>query len=163
MKKITAIQKITPFLWFNREAEQAATFYTSIFKNSRIIQVTRYGDAGPGKKESVMTVAFQLEGQAFTALNGGPAFKISPAISFVVSCETQKEIDSFWDKLSKGGKKIECGWVTDKFGVSWQIVPSILPQLINMDEPERTNRVMEALMKMRKLDLKKLKAAYAGK
>jgi predicted 3-demethylubiquinone-9 3-methyltransferase (glyoxalase superfamily) len=163
MKKITPAQKITPFLWFNREAEEAATFYTSVFKRSRILQVTRYGDAGPGKKGSVMTIAFELDGQAFTALNGGPTFKISPAISFVVYCDTQKEIDSFWDKLSKGGKKIECGWLTDKFGVSWQIVPSILTELIDMTKPEGTDRVMSALLKMRKLDVKKLKAAYADK
>ncbi len=152
------MQKITPFLWFDNKAEEAAQFYTSIFKNSKILNVSRYGDAGPGPKGSVMVVNFQLEGQQFTALNGGPLFKFSEAFSFVVSCETQKEIDEYWSKLtSGGGKESECGWLKDKFGFSWQIVPTALGRL--MSDPNKANGVMQALLQMKKLDIAKLEAA----
>src|SRR5437667_6696349 len=124
------MQKITPFLWFDNNAEEAAKFYTSVFKNSKILKVARYGDAGPGPKGSVMTVSFQIEGPQFIALNGGPQFKFTEAVSFVVNCETQKEVDEFWEKLSAGGEKGPCGWLKDKFGLSWQVVPTILDKLI---------------------------------
>ena len=124
------MQKITPFLWFNNNAEDAVNFYTSIFKNSKVGTVTRYGDAGPGPKGSVMTASFQIEGQEFVALNGGPVYQFTPAISFVVNCETQAEVDYYWDKLSAGGREVQCGWVTDKFGVSWQVVPAILVDIV---------------------------------
>jgi predicted 3-demethylubiquinone-9 3-methyltransferase (glyoxalase superfamily) len=156
------MQKITPFLWFDNNAEEAAQFYTSIFKNSKILNVSRYGDAGPGPKGSAMVVTFQLEGQHFTALNGGPQFKFSEAFSFVVNCETQKEIDEYWTKLtSGGGKESECGWLKDKFGFSWQIVPTALSKL--MSDPKKANRVMEALLQMKKLDIAKLEEAAEGK
>lgn len=153
-----ASQKITPFLWFDTQAEEAANFYTSVFKNSRILHVSRYGDAGPGPKGSAMVVNFQLAGQEFTALNGGPRFKFSEAFSFVVNCENQQEIDDYWTKLTAGGgQESMCGWLKDKFGFSWQIVPTELGKL--MSNPQKANRVMEALLKMRKLDLAALKAA----
>jgi len=156
------MQKITPFLWFDNNAEAAAQFYTSIFKNSKILNVSRYGDAGPGPKGSVMVVNFQLEGQQFTALNGGPLFKFSEAFSFVVNCETQKEIDEYWSKLtSGGGKESECGWLKDKFGFSWQIVPAALGKLLS--DPKKANRVMQAVLQMKKLDIAKLEDAAAGK
>jgi predicted 3-demethylubiquinone-9 3-methyltransferase (glyoxalase superfamily) len=154
------MQKITPFLWFNNEAEEAVNFYTSIFKNSKIVHVTRYSEsasqAAHMPSNSVMTVAFQLEGQNYTAINGGPAFKFTEAISFVINCETQKEIDFYWDKLSEGGdpRSQQCGWLKDKFGLSWQVVPSVLGEL--MGEPSKSERVMQALLKMKKLDLKTL-------
>ncbi len=155
------MQKITPFLWFDNNAEQAAQFYTSIFKNSKILNVSRYGDGGPGPKGSVMVVNFQLEGQQFTALNGGPLFKFSEAFSFVVNCETQKEIDEYWNKLtSGGGKESECGWLKDRFGFSWQIVPTALGRL--MSDPKKANRVMQALLQMKKLDIAKLEEAAEG-
>ena len=155
------MQKITPFLWFDNNAEQAAQFYTSIFKNSKILNVSRYGDGGPGPKGSVMVVNFQLEGQQFTALNGGPLFKFSEAFSFVVNCETQKEIDEYWNKLtSGGGKESECGWLKDKFGFSWQIVPTALGRLLS--DPKKANRVMQALLQMKKLDIAKLEEAAEG-
>jgi predicted 3-demethylubiquinone-9 3-methyltransferase (glyoxalase superfamily) len=154
------MQKITPFLWFNNQAVEAANFYTSIFKNSKIGNVSRYGDEGPGPKGNVMVVPFQLNGQEFLALNGGPQFTFSPAISFVVNCETQEEIDSFWDKLSDGGEKIQCGWLKDKYGVSWQIVPTILGKLMQDKDSEKSRRVMQAMLKMTKLDIKILKQAY---
>jgi len=153
------MSKITPFLWFNGRAEEAMNFYTSIFKNSKVGTVTRYGDAGPGPKGSVMTANFELDGQPFVALNGGPEYSFTPAISFVVNCDTQQEIDEFWDKLSAGGREVQCGWLTDKFGVSWQIVPKALSQL--MSGPN-ANRVMGALLKMKKLDIAQLKAAAAA-
>jgi predicted 3-demethylubiquinone-9 3-methyltransferase (glyoxalase superfamily) len=154
------MQKITPFLWFDNEAEEAARFYTSIFKNSKILNVSRYGDAGPGPKGSVMVVNFQLAGQEFTALNGGPLFKFSEAFSFVVNCENQQEIDEYWSKLtSGGGAESMCGWLKDKFGFSWQIVPTVLGKLMEDKDPKRANRVMQALLKMQKLDIAKLKAA----
>jgi len=156
------MQKITPFLWFDGNAEEAALFYTSIFKDSKILNVSRYGDAGPGTKGAVMVVSFQLEGQQFTALNGGPLFKFSEAFSFVVNCETQKEIDEYWNKLtSGGGKESQCGWLKDKFGFSWQIVPAALGKLMSGD-PQKANRVMQALLQMKKFDIATLEEAAAG-
>src|SRR5438270_6336218 len=156
--KIT--QKITPFLWFDTQAEEAANLYVSIFKNSKVNAVTRYGESGPGPKGSVMTVAFELDGEQFTALNAGPQFPFTEAVSFVVNCETQEEVDYFWEKLSAGGKKVECGWLKDKFGLSWQIVPTEFFEMISNATPEQSDRVMRALMQMEKLDLAKLKQAY---
>ena len=157
-------QKITPFLWFDNQAEAAAQFYTSIFKNSKILHVSRYGDAGPGPKGSVMVVNFQLAGQEFTALNGGPLFKFSEAFSFVVNCENQQEIDEYWSKLtSGGGEESMCGWLKDKFGFSWQIVPTVLGKLMSDKDPQKANGVMQALLKMKKLDIAKLQAAADGK
>ena len=153
------IQRITPFLWFDNQAEEAAKFYTSIFKNSKVKSVTRYGDAGPGPKGSVMTVAFELEGQEFVALNGGPQFKFTEATSFVVNCETQAEVDEFWEKLSKGGQEVECGWLKDKYGLSWQVTPTILPELLQSQDPEKSQRVMKAMMQMKKIDIARLKEA----
>jgi predicted 3-demethylubiquinone-9 3-methyltransferase (glyoxalase superfamily) len=155
------MQKITPFLWFDNNAEDAANFYISIFKNSRVLNVARYGDAGPGAKGTVVTAEFELDGQKFIALNGGPQFKFNEAVSFVVNCETQEEIDYFWEKLSAGGKKLECGWLKDKYGLSWQVVPTILGELMTGDA-ERSNRVMQALQQMQKLDIELLKRAYEG-
>ena len=152
--------KISPFLWFESKAEEAANFYVSIFKNSRINGVSRYGDEGLGEAGSVMVVKFQLEGQEFLALNGGPTFKITPAISFVVDCETQQEVDEFWEKLSAGGEASQCGWLTDKFGLSWQIVPSILGELMQHEDIEKSGRVMKAMLQMEKLDIQKLQQAY---
>lgn len=155
-------QKITPFLWFDNQAEEAAQFYTSIFKNSKILQVSRYGDAGPGPKGSVMVVNFQLAGQEFTALNGGPRFTFSEAFSFVVHCENQKEIDEYWSRLTAdGGQESMCGWLKDKFGFSWQIVPAEIGKLMSNQDPQKAGRVMAALLKMRKLDIAELKAAAA--
>ena len=152
------MQKISPFLWFNTQAEEAANFYVSIFKNSKITGISRYGDAGPGPKGSVMVVNFQLNGEDFMALNGGPQFTFSEAVSFVVKCETQAEIDTFWEKLSQGGKTNVCGWLKDKFGLSWQVVPAQLSDLMTGD-PVRANRVMQAIMKMTKLDIAALEKA----
>lgn len=154
------MQKITPFLWYDGQAEEAVNFYVSIFKNSKVISFARYGDAGPGPKGSVMTAAFQLEGQDFVALNGGPQYKFTPAISFVVSCETQAEVDELWEKLSAGGRKDRCAWLTDKFGVSWQIVPTILSKLLQDKDPEKVKRVMQAMLQMDKIDISRLKQAY---
>lgn len=160
------MQKITPFFWFDDQAEAAVKFYTSIFKNSKILKVARYGESGAKasgrKKGSVMTVAFRLNGQEFVALNGGPIFKFTEAISFVVNCKTQAELDHFWKKLSAGGKKIQCGWLKDKYGISWQIVPEALGKLMSAKDPAKSQRVMEAMLKMVKPDIKKLKAAYEG-
>ena len=153
-------QKITPFLWFDNQAEAAVNFYTSIFKNSKALGVSRYGEAGPRPKGSVMTIAFELAGQEFIALNGGPQFKFTEAISFVVNCETQEEVDEFWEKLSEGGKKIQCGWLKDKYGVSWQIVPTILGELMQSGDSARSQRVMQALLQMTKIDIEGLKKAY---
>ena len=153
------MQKITPFLWFDNQAEEAAKFYTSIFKNSKIGKIARYGDAGPGSKGSVMIVEFQLEGQEFVALNGGPLFKFTEAISFVVNCKTQAEVDKFWKKLSAGGKEVQCGWLKDKYGLSWQIVPTVLGELVSDKDAAKSQRVMQAMLKMVKLDIKKLKQA----
>ena len=150
-------QKITPFLWFDNNAEEAMNFYVSVFNNSKISTVTRYGDTGPGPKGSVLTAAFELEGQKFVALNGGPRFKFTEAISFVISCETQEEIDYFWDKLtSNGGQESMCGWLKDRFGLSWQVVPAELGSLLT---GERSNQVMQAIMQMKKLDLSTLRQA----
>ena len=156
-------QKITTFLWFDNQAEEAINFYVSIFKNSRVGDIVRYGDTGPGPKGQVMTAEFQIEGQQFTALNGGPHFKFTEAISLVVNCDTQEEVDKLWEKLSEGGQKVQCGWLKDKFGLSWQIVPTILKDLLKDKDPAKTNRVMQAVMKMTKLDIAQLKAAYEGK
>jgi predicted 3-demethylubiquinone-9 3-methyltransferase (glyoxalase superfamily) len=154
------IQKITPFLWFDHQAEEAANFYTSIFGNSRVTAVTRYGEAGPGPKGSVMTVAFQLAGQPFVALNGGPVFKFTEAISFVVNCETQQEVDEVWEKLSEGGTEVQCGWLKDRYGLSWQIVPTVLPQMLQDKDGERSQRVMKAMLQMKKIDIADLQRAY---
>jgi predicted 3-demethylubiquinone-9 3-methyltransferase (glyoxalase superfamily) len=157
------MQKITPFLWFNDNAEEAMNLYISIFKNSKVLNVARYGEAGPGANGTVMTATFQLDGQEFVALNGGPHFKFTEAISFVVYCETQEEVDKFWEKLSEGGEKSRCGWLKDKYGLSWQIVPTVLAELYKDKDAEKTKRVMEAMLKMDKLDIKTLKQAYEGK
>ena len=153
------MQKITPFLWFDNNAEEAVQFYTSIFKDSKILGTSRYGDAGPGPKGTVMTMKFELNGQEFIALNGGPHFKFTEAISFVVNCETQKEIDEYWAKLTVGGKEVQCGWLKDKYGLSWQIVPTILGQLMQNKDPEKVKRVTQAFMKMVKMDIETLKRA----
>lgn len=152
-------QKITTFLWFDKNAEEAVNFYVSIFKNSSIRRTAHYGDSEAGPKGSVMTIDFQLDGQEFTALNGGPHFKFNEAISQVVHCNTQEEVDYFWEKLSAGGEIVECGWLKDKFGLAWQIVPDVLLDLIQDDDPQRRDRVMKAMMKMKKLDIAKLKQA----
>jgi len=161
------MQKITPFLWFNDQAEEAVKFYTSIFKNSRIGKIARYDKAGEkaaGRPAgSVMTVEFQLEGQEFLALNGGPHFKFTEAISFVVNCKTQAEVNRFWKKLSAGGQEVQCGWLKDKYGLSWQIVPTVLGGLLSNKDAAKSQRVMEAMLKMVKLDIKKLKQAAKGK
>lgn len=158
------MQKITPFLWFNTEAEEAVKFYLSIFKPSKIVKVARYGEAAAkasGRpKDSVMTIEFELAGQRFVALNGGPHFKFTEAISFVVHCRTQAELNRFWKRLSAGGKAIQCGWLKDKYGVAWQIVPANLGELLGSADPAKTQRVMLALLKMKKLDINKLKAAH---
>jgi predicted 3-demethylubiquinone-9 3-methyltransferase (glyoxalase superfamily) len=157
--KIVKTQKITPFLWFDTQAEEAAKFYVSLFKNSKILKVVRYGKAGPGREGTVMLVSFQLAGQKFTALNGGPQFTFSLATSFVVDCVTQKETDWFWEKLSQGGEKSQCGWLKDKYGLSWQVVPSALPKLLNDPDPVKSQRVMTAMMKMGKIEIEVLKKA----
>ncbi len=158
------MQKLTPFLWFDDKAEEAVSFYTSIFKNSKIMSIARYGDAGAevsGRpKGTVMTVAFQLEGQEFVALNGGPQFKFTEAISFVVNCQTQEEIDEYWKKLSAGGQEVQCGWLKDKYGLSWQIVPTILGEMLSDPDPKKAERVMKAMLQMKKIDIKSLKQAY---
>lgn len=155
-----AIQKITPCLWFDSNAEDAVNHYISIFKNGRILDIAHYGEAGPGPKDSVLTIRFELAGQKFIALNGGPIFKFTEAISLSVDCQTQDEIDDLWEKLSAGGAKSQCGWVKDKFGLSWQIVPSALPALLTDPDPAKSNRVMAALLKMTKLDMALLQQAY---
>jgi predicted 3-demethylubiquinone-9 3-methyltransferase (glyoxalase superfamily) len=158
--------RITPFLWFDTQAEEAALFYTSIFKNSRINEISRYGKAGRethGKDAgSVMTVAFELEGQSLVALNGGPHFKFNEAVSFQITCETQDEIDYFWSKLSDGGRESQCGWLKDKFGLCWQVVPAILPHLLTDDDGAKSERAMSALLQMKKLDIASLQRAHAG-
>ena len=166
------MQKITPFLWFDNQAEEAATFYTSIFKNSfgsaqdksKVVNVARYGEAGAkasGRpKGTAMTVAFQLDGQEFVALNGGPHFKFTEAISFVVNCQTQEEVDYYWEKLSQGGQEIQCGWLKDKYGLSWQIVPTVLGEMMTDKDAQKSERVMQAMLQMKKLDIKTLKQAY---
>jgi predicted 3-demethylubiquinone-9 3-methyltransferase (glyoxalase superfamily) len=157
------MQKITPFLWFDNQAEEAANFYVSIFKNSKILSISRYGEAGPGPKGGAMTVVFQLDGEEFIALNGGPLFKFTEAISFVVNCETQQEVDEFWEKLSQDGEESRCGWLKDKYGLSWQIVPTVLGKMMNDPDPQKSKRVMEAMLKMKKIVIDDLKRAYEGK
>ena len=153
--------RITPFLWFDSQAEEAANFYVSVFSNSRIREIVRYGDAGPGPAGSVMTVAFELDGLPFTALNGGPLFKFNESISFVVNCETQAQIDALWEALSAGGQQDRCGWLKDRFGLSWQVVPTVLPQLLGHPDPMKAERAMQAMLKMRKLDIAALQQAHA--
>ena len=162
------MQKITPFLWFDNQAEEAVKFYTSIFKDSKIGKITRYGEAGEkvaGRPSgSVITIEFEVEGQKFTALNGGPQFKFNESISFVVNCGTQEEVDYFWDKLTAdGGQESQCGWLKDKFGLSWQIVPTVLIDMLHDKDSRKSEHVMQAMLQMQKIDIKKLKAAYAGK
>lgn len=156
------MQKITTFLWFNDNAEEAANFYTSIFKDSKITSIARYGDAGPGPKGSVMMVEFELNGQKFLGLNGGPHFTFTEAISLMVNCENQEEVDELWEKLSAGGQKSQCGWLKDKYGLSWQITPIALMQMQKDKDPEKARRVMEAMMRMSKIDIPTLERAYRG-
>ena len=156
------MQKITPFLWYDGRAEEAANFYTSIFKNSKVLNVVRNGDAGPGPKGSVMLVTFELEGQRFMELNGGPEYTFSPAISLFVDCETQAEVDELWDKLSAGGSEVQCGWLKDKFGLSWQIIPRALMELMQDKDPVKSQRVFKAMLQMTKIDVEGLKRAYRG-
>ena len=155
-------QKITPFLWFDNQAEEAMSFYVSIFKNSKAGTITRYGETGPGAKGSVMTVNFTLDGQEFVGLNGGPQFPFTEAVSFMVNCESQEEVDYFWEKLSAGGKEVQCGWLQDKFGLSWQIVPAEFFEMISKGTQEQQDRGRKAMMEMVKMDLAKLKQAYNG-
>jgi predicted 3-demethylubiquinone-9 3-methyltransferase (glyoxalase superfamily) len=155
-------QKITTFLWFDNNAEEAVNFYVSVFKNSKVLNTLRYSDVGPGPKGSVMTIDFELDGQRFTALNGGPTFKFTEAISLVVHCETQEEIDYFWEKLSEGGQQVQCGWLKDKYGLSWQVVPKILADLLKGGESGKPERVMRAIMQMKKLDIEDLQKAAEG-
>ena len=154
------MQKITPFLWFDGNAEEAMNLYVSVFKNSKVVSVTRYGEAGPGPKGTVMSATFELEGQQFYALNGGPQYKFTPAISLFVSCETQKEVDQLWDKLSANGHKDRCGWLQDKYGLSWQIIPSVLGKMLADKNPRKSQSVMKAMLQMDKIDFAKLKQAY---
>ena len=162
------MQKITPFLWFDRQAEEAAKFYTSVFKNSKVGKILRYDEASAkaaGRPVgSVLTIEFEIEGQKFTALNGGPDFKFNESISFVVNCDTQKEVDYFWEKLTAdGGQESQCGWLKDKFGVSWQVTPTVLIEMLHDKDAKKSERVMNAMMQMQKIDIEKLQAAYAGK
>ncbi len=152
--------KISPFLWFDRQAEEAANFYIKIFKNSKILNITRYGEAGPGPKGSVMTIEFTLDGQEFITLNGGPHFKFNEAISFSVDCKTQEEVDLYWAKLSEGGEEQPCGWLKDKFGLSWQVNPTILGEMLGDPDPQKAERVTEAMLKMKKIDIAALKKDY---
>ncbi|MGC3982963.1 MAG: VOC family protein [Steroidobacteraceae bacterium] len=153
------MQKITPFLWFDNQAEQAMNFYLSVFKDSKPLKLARYGDAGPGPKGTVMTASFELNGQEFVAINGGPHLQITPGISFVINCNTQEEINYYWDKLGNGGQIQQCGWLTDKYGVTWQVVPTLLSELVSGADAERAQRVMRVMMKMIKLDIKALQQA----
>ena len=154
------MQKITPFLWFDGKAEEAMNFYISIFKDSKIVSVTRYGEAGPGPKGTVMTAKFELNGQEFVALNGGPQFTFTEAISFVVNCETQQEVDELWEKLSAGGQKSRCGWLKDKYGLSWQVVPTALVEMLQDKDPKKSTSVMQAMLQMDKIDIETLRRAY---
>ena len=156
------MQKISPFLWFDGNAEEAVNFYVSIFKDSKVLNISRYGEAGPGPKGSVMSATFQLHGQEFIALNGGPHFKFTPAISFFVHCQTQAEVDELWEKLSAGGRKDRCGWLTDKYGLSWQIVPDVLGKMLNDPDKEKSKRVMTAMLQMDKIEIRRLEQAYGG-
>jgi len=157
------MQKITPFLWFDDNAEEAVAFYTSIFEKSRTVSVSRYGDAGPGPKGRVMVMKFEIEGQEFVALNGGPQFHFTEAVSFVVNCKDQKDVDDYWDRLSAGGQTSQCGWLKDRFGLSWQIVPDALGKMLGDKDPAKAQRVMKAMLRMTKIDIEELKAAYDGK
>jgi predicted 3-demethylubiquinone-9 3-methyltransferase (glyoxalase superfamily) len=154
------MKKITPFLWFNGKAEEAMNFYVSVFKNSKVLGVTRYGEAGPGPKGAVMTANFELNGQEFVALNGGPQFTFSPAISFVAHCESQQEVDELWGKLSEGGREDQCGWVTDKYGLTWQVIPVALIQMLSDKDARKSKSVMQAMLQMKKIDIPTLKRAY---
>ena len=154
------MQKITPFLWFDGKAEEAMNFYVSVFNNSKVVRVTRYGEGGPGPKGTVMSATFELDGQQFYALNGGPQFTFTPAISLFVNCETQQEVDELWEKLSEGGKKERCGWLKDKYGLSWQIIPSALGKLLGDKDSAKANRVMMAMLQMDKIDIQRLQQAY---
>lgn len=154
------MQKITPFLWFDHQAEEAVDFYVSIFKNSQIDSIARYGQDGPGPEGSVMTIAFQLEGQDFVALNGGPVFTFTPAVSFYVACQSQEEVDYFWEKLSAGGVQDQCGWLKDRYGLSWQIVPTALVEMLQDPDPEKARRVMGAMLQMSKIVIADLRLAY---
>jgi predicted 3-demethylubiquinone-9 3-methyltransferase (glyoxalase superfamily) len=156
------MKKITPWLWFDTEAEEAATFYTSVFKNSKILSVDRFGEGGYVEAGSVMTVAFELDGQEFVGLNGRPAFTFNESVSFMVSCDSQDEVDDYWDRLTEGGEESQCGWLKDRFGVSWQVVPTGMAELFADPDKERARRAMEAMLKMRKLDLAALQAAADG-
>jgi predicted 3-demethylubiquinone-9 3-methyltransferase (glyoxalase superfamily) len=157
------IRKITPFLWFDDKAEEAMNFYCSVFKNSKKGSVMRYGEAGPGPEGSVLSVTFELEGQEFMALNAGPQFSFTPAISFFVNCETQDEVDYFWEKLSEGGRKDQCGWLQDKYGLSWQIVPSVLGRFLSDPDAAKSQRAMKAMLQMKKLDVEALTRAFEGR
>jgi predicted 3-demethylubiquinone-9 3-methyltransferase (glyoxalase superfamily) len=161
-RKDDAMQKINPFLWFDTQGEDAARFYTSVFPNSKIGEIARYGSAGPRPEGTVMTVSFELDGQRFVALNGGPEFTFSEAVSFLVNCDTQDEVDSYWSALSEGGEEGPCGWLKDKFGLSWQIVPNRLPELLADPDRERAQRVMEAMLKMKKIEVDELERAAAA-
>ena len=154
------MQKITPFLWFDNQAEEAVNFYVSIFKNSKIVSLTRYGETGPGPKGQVMSVNFELDGQAFMALNGGPLFKFTEAISLFVNCTSQAEVDELWEKLGSGGTIQQCGWLKDKYGLSWQIIPTVLMQLLGDKNPSKSQAVMKAMLQMRKLEIGALQQAY---
>ncbi|WP_018182704.1 VOC family protein [Kaistia granuli] len=156
------MQKITPFLWFDGQAEEAANFYVSVFRNGKLGHVSRYGETGPGPAGSVMVASFEIEGLTFTALNGGPHFKFTPAVSFVIDCKSQDEVDYFWEKLGEGGRADQCGWLQDKFGLSWQVIPTVLIELLGDPDPAKAQRVMGAMMQMTKIDIAKLREAHAG-
>ena len=153
------IQKITPFLWFDNQAEEAMNFYVSIFKDSKVLSISRYGEGAPLPAGTVMTASFQIEGQQFTALNGGPVFSFTPAISFVIHCSTQEEVDHYWETLTEGGEEVQCGWLKDKFGVSWQVVPEVLGRLLNNPDPNKAQRAMQAMFTMKKIDISQLQEA----
>jgi predicted 3-demethylubiquinone-9 3-methyltransferase (glyoxalase superfamily) len=157
------MQKIDPFLWFDNQAEEAANFYVSLFKNSKMLNVARYGEAGPGPKGTAMSVTFELAGQKFIALNGGPLFTFTEAVSFLINCETQQEVDELWQKLSAGGKTSKCGWVKDRYGLSWQVIPTALGQMLHDKDPKKSQRVMQAMLQMDKIDIARLKQAYDEK
>jgi predicted 3-demethylubiquinone-9 3-methyltransferase (glyoxalase superfamily) len=157
------MQKITPFLWFNNNAEEAANFYVSVIPHSHVVNFARYGDAGPGPKGAAMSVTFELAGQRFIALNGGPEFRFSEATSFLINCETQDEVDELWEKLSAGGEKSRCGWLKDKYGLSWQVIPTALGEMLQDKDPQKSQRVMQAMLQMTKIDIARLKEAYSHK
>jgi len=156
------MQKITPFLWFDHQAEEAANFYVSVFGNAKILRTVRYGEEGPGPKGTIMTIEFRIEGQEFVALNGGPAFTFSQATSFVVNCTSQVEIDRLWEKLTEGGEPQPCGWLKDRYGVTWQIVPAVLADMLNDPDPKKAGRVMKAMLAMGRIEIKPLQKAYDG-